>query len=98
MDSGKSRLNVTALSAKLSGMRLNDVNDVIAGNALTAEITNERWNRNLNYKLDVISPDSAAERLLKIAKKMILHFMNFFLLIIWGITELSMSLTKYIPI
>ncbi|HQF42126.1 MAG TPA: metalloenzyme [Ignavibacteriaceae bacterium] len=79
LESGKSRLNVTALSAKLSGMRLNDVNDVIAGNALTAEITNERWNKNLNYKLDVMSPENAAERLLNIAEKNDFTLYEFFL-------------------
>lgn len=79
MNSGKTRLNVTALSAKSAGLRLNDVNDVIDGNALTAEITNERWNKNLNYKLSVISPESAAGRLINIALKNDFTLYEFFL-------------------
>lgn len=67
--SGKSRLSVTALTCKLTGIRLNRVTDVRKGNALTAELTNERWNQRLGYKLPVIKPESAARRLLKIAGK-----------------------------
>jgi 2,3-bisphosphoglycerate-independent phosphoglycerate mutase len=65
--SGKSRLSVTTLSCKLNGMRFNKVADVRTGRALTAEITNERWNTKLNYSLPVIKPQTAARRLLKIA-------------------------------
>ncbi len=65
--SGKSRLSVTTLSCKLNGMRLNKVTDVRRGKAITAEITNERWNSKLKYNLPVIRPKTAAKRLLKIA-------------------------------
>ena len=65
--SGKSRLSVTTLSCRLNGMRLNKVTDVRRGKAITAEITNERWNVKLNYSLPVIKPGTAARRLLKIA-------------------------------
>ncbi len=67
--SGKSRLSVTSLSARLSGLRLNRVSDVRRGNALTAEITNERWNKKLGYTLPVIRPETAAKRLIRIAMK-----------------------------
>jgi phosphopentomutase len=50
-------------------MRLNRVTDVIKGKALTAEITNERWNKKLGYKLSTIKPKTAARRLLKIASR-----------------------------
>ena len=69
INSGRSRLSVTTLTCKLTGIRLNDVKDVSAGNALTAEFTNESWNQRLNYKLKVITPETAARRLLKISKK-----------------------------
>ncbi len=69
LKAGKSRLSVTSLSARLSGLRLNRVTDVRRGNALTAEITNERWNKKLEYSLPVIKPSTAARRLLKIAAK-----------------------------
>ena len=68
INSGRSRLSVTALTCKLSGIRLNKVSDVRSGKALTAELTNERWNKRLGYKLKVITPKAAARRLLKIAK------------------------------
>lgn len=69
VNSGRSRLSVTALTCRLSGIRLNRVTDVRKGNALTAEITNERWNQRLGYKLKVIKPKSAARRLLRISNK-----------------------------
>ncbi len=67
--SGKSRLSATSLSCKLSGMRLNTATDVKRGNALTAEITGERWNKKLGYNLSELSPQTAAQRLLRIASK-----------------------------
>lgn len=67
--SGKTRLNTTALMCRLSGVKLNSVTDVRKGHALTAEITNERWNKRLNYNLKVIRPETAARRLLNIASK-----------------------------
>lgn len=69
INSGKQRLSVTSLSCRLSGMKLNSITDVRKGNALTAEITNERWNKKLGYNLPVIRPETAARRLLKIASK-----------------------------
>lgn len=64
---GKSRLSVTSLSCKLSGLRLNRISDVRRGMALTAEITNERWNKKLGYSLPVLRPTTAARRLIFIA-------------------------------
>ncbi|MDO8549382.1 MAG: metalloenzyme [Ignavibacteria bacterium] len=69
INSGKQRLSVTSLSCRLSGIRLNRIVDVRKGNALTAEITNERWNTKLGYSLPVIKPETAARRLLRIASK-----------------------------
>ena len=66
---GRSRLSVTTLTCKLSGIRLNKVTDVRKGMAITAELTNERWNERLGYKLPIIKPKTAARRLLKIAQK-----------------------------
>ena len=68
INSGKSRLSVTSLTCRLSGIRLNRVSDVRRGKALTAELTNERWNQKLGYKLKVIKPKTAARRLLRIAE------------------------------
>jgi 2,3-bisphosphoglycerate-independent phosphoglycerate mutase len=69
LKSGKTRLSVTTLSCISSGIKLNFVTDVRKANALTAEITNERWNRKLNYNLQVIKPETAARRLLRIASR-----------------------------
>jgi hypothetical protein len=69
IESGRSRLGVTALTCKLAGIKFNTSTDVQSGDALTAELTNERWNKKLGYKLPVISPENAAEILLKIANK-----------------------------
>ena len=69
INSGKTRLNTTALMCRLSGIKLNSVKEVKKGHALTAEITNERWNKRLNYNLKVIKPETAAKRLLKIANE-----------------------------
>ena len=69
INSGRSRLSVTTLTCKLAGIKLNRVSDVRSGKALTAELTNERWNQRLGYKLRVIKPKTAARRLLRIAKK-----------------------------
>lgn len=69
LKSGKTRLSVTTMCCRLSGIPLNRAKDVYAGKALTAEITNAKWNTKLNYKLPVISPIIAAKRLLRLAVK-----------------------------
>ncbi len=69
LKSGKTRLSTTSLSCRLTGLKLNSVTDLRESRALTAEITNERWNRKLKYQLKVISPETAARRLLTIAGK-----------------------------
>ena len=68
VNSGRTRLGVTTLTCQLAGIRLNRVSDVREGRALTAELTNERWNHRLGYKLKVIKPKTAARRLLHIAE------------------------------
>ncbi len=65
--SGKTRLSTTSLCCRLTGLKLNNVADVRKGAALTAEITNERWNKKLNYNLKEIKPAIAAKRLLRLA-------------------------------
>jgi 2,3-bisphosphoglycerate-independent phosphoglycerate mutase len=65
--SGRGRLSVTTLSCKLSGIRLKTTTDLKRGKALTAEITNDRWIKKLEYSLPQISPKLAAKRLLRIA-------------------------------
>jgi len=66
---GRGRLSCTSLCCRLSGLRLNRLTDLKRGKALTAEITNERWIKKLNYDLPEITPERAAKRLLNIANK-----------------------------
>jgi len=79
LNAGKSRLSVTSLSCRLSGMKLNTAADVRKGKALTAEITNERWNKKLGYNLPVIKPQTAAKRLVKIATQNTFTLYEYFL-------------------
>ncbi len=69
INSGKKRLSVTSLSCLLSGVRLNRIADLHRGKALSAEINNERLRNRLGYKLPIIKPITAAQRLLKLAEK-----------------------------
>lgn len=68
IDSGRSRLSVTTLTCKLAGISFNGLEEVKEGRALTAELTNERWNKKLGYNLPVIKPEEAARRLIKISE------------------------------
>lgn len=79
INSGKKRLSATSLMCILNGMRLNRASDVWKGSALTAEITNQRWNLKLGYKLPVISPETAAKRLLNISSKNDFTLFEYFL-------------------
>lgn len=78
LKSGKTRLSTTSLSCRLTGLKLNSVTELRQCKALTAEITNERWNRKLKYQLRVISPETAARRLLRIAGKQDFTLYEFF--------------------
>jgi 2,3-bisphosphoglycerate-independent phosphoglycerate mutase len=77
--SGKQRLSTTSLSCLLSDVKLNTIGDLKRGNAVTAEISNERWNLKLGYSLPVIKPSTAANRLLKIAGKNAFTLYEFYL-------------------
>jgi hypothetical protein len=65
--SGKDRLSVTTLAYRSTGHRLNSSTDVYRRRALTAEITNARWNQKLDYHLPLLTPSGAALRLIRIA-------------------------------
>ncbi len=64
--SGRRRLSVTTLSCILNGMPLNKIADIHRGRALSAEIDNRRLVERMNYKLPVIRPETAADRLLRL--------------------------------
>jgi hypothetical protein len=67
VNSGRRRLSVTTLSCLFSKVKLKKVSDLHRGNALTPEIDNERLANRLGYKIPIIKPTTAANRLLKIA-------------------------------
>lgn len=77
--SGKSRLSTTTLSCRLAGLKLNSVTELRQSKALTAEITNERWNQKLSYHLKVIKAETAARRLLRIAGNNFFTLYEFYL-------------------
>lgn len=58
-----------AYAAHSAGLRLGTASDVRKGKRLTGEITNARWNARLGYRLQVIKPETAAGRLLKISRE-----------------------------
>ena len=69
LKSGGTRLGVTASCCRLNNYRFNKISDVRRGNSLTAEITNDRWNTRFGFNLPLIKPQTAARRLLKLARK-----------------------------
>ena len=79
INSGKKRLSATSLMCQLNGMRLNKATNVRLGKALTAEITNARWNEKLGYSLPIISPETAARRLLRMASQNTFTLYEYFL-------------------
>lgn len=79
INSGKKRLSVTTLSCNLNGMHLNGIDEVVKGEALTAEITNARWNTKLGYNLPIISAEQAAKNLLNISNKNTFTAFEYFL-------------------
>lgn len=77
--SGRTRLSTTTLSCRFSNVKLNTIKEIREKKAITAEITNERWNKRLQYQLKVISPQTAARRVLKVAAKKDFTLFEFFL-------------------
>lgn len=80
LKSGRTRLGVTATCCRLNKFRFNTVSDLRKGKALTSEITNDRWNERLGYKLPLIKAQTAAHRLLKTAGKYKFTLYEFYLL------------------
>ncbi len=69
INSGRKRLNVTTLMALYSKVKMFDVDDMLAGNGISSDLTNRRWNTRLKCNLPIIAPKDAAERLLNITEK-----------------------------
>jgi hypothetical protein len=69
INSGRRRLSVSTLSCVLNGMKLNKISDLRSGKALSPEIDNKRLVEKMNYKLPIITPELAANRLLRIGSQ-----------------------------
>jgi len=77
--SGRTRLSTTTISCRLSNVKLNTIKEIREKKAITAEITNERWNKRLQYQLKVTSPETAARRVLRVAAKKDFTLFEFYL-------------------
>ncbi|MCE1188127.1 MAG: alkaline phosphatase family protein [Ignavibacteria bacterium] len=73
------RLGTASLCYLAAGNKLNTSVQVRNRLALTAEITELRWNEKLNYHLPVITPETAAQRLLRIAGRHSFTLFEYFL-------------------
>ncbi len=60
----RNRWSTTTLMCRQAGVPLNSVEEVLAGKAITAEITQEVWAEKLGIDVPPISPEAAAERFL----------------------------------
>ncbi|MBU0474422.1 MAG: alkaline phosphatase family protein [Bacteroidetes bacterium] len=69
INSGRKRLNVTTLMALASDVQLFALVDLLNEKAISADITNRRWNTKMSYNIPIISPETAADRLLKITSE-----------------------------
>lgn len=71
----KQRWTCTTLMTKSANIKLNTAEDVKEGKALTAELTQEAWRKQLGIDVGEISPEAAADRLLKQSNKydLLLH-------------------------
>jgi hypothetical protein len=59
-----SRLSVTTLSCDMSGVPIRGVDELVSGNAVSADITGAGWAELGHPEVPVIPPETAAERLL----------------------------------
>lgn len=74
---GRARRTTMTQAALAAGLRLRDVQDLQHGQALSAFITNERWNQAAPF-IPVISPEEAGLRLASLAQSHTLTAFEFF--------------------
>ncbi|PWN05954.1 hypothetical protein [Rhodohalobacter mucosus] len=60
--SKKNRWTSTTLMARSAGVRLNTIDDILNGTAVTAEITQYAWREMLGLDVPLITPEEASER------------------------------------
>ncbi|MEJ5304584.1 MAG: metalloenzyme [Ignavibacteria bacterium] len=76
---GKRTLSVTTFSYLAAGKKLNDLQTLLDGKAITAEITNEVWNSKLGYDLPVVSPQKAGKKFYEISQDYHFNLFEYFL-------------------
>ena len=69
ISSRQNRMSAITMSWLMSGFELNDSNALAAGRALSADITNERWNKLGFPVVPVISPQEAGKRLVELTRE-----------------------------
>ncbi len=81
---GHTRLAATTKAAIFAGIKLNDLNALNEGRALSHEIDNSRWKTKLNLPVETITPRRAAENLLRLSEKYDFVFYEYFFTDHWG--------------
>ncbi len=79
LNNGRRTLSVTTYSYLSAGKKLNDVNDLLKGKAITAEITNEIWNSKLGYKLPFRKPQKSGKIFYEISEEYNFNLFEYFL-------------------
>lgn len=75
----RNRWSCTTLMTKSAGLRLNRLQDVIDGSAITAEITQTIWRSRLNLDVPEINPEEASDRILRSLEKYDLVLYEYYL-------------------
>jgi hypothetical protein len=77
--SKRNRWSCTTLMAQAAGQRLNTLDDVLKGEAITAEIIQNAWRDMLGLDVPQILPETAADRLLKSSSRYDLVMYEYYL-------------------
>lgn len=77
--SRRNRWTCTTLMALSAGQKLNGIEELKKGRAITAEIVQDAWRDKLNLDVDKISPEIAAERLIRLLEEYDLVMFEYYL-------------------
>ncbi len=75
----RNRWSSTTLMTRKAGLRLNSVQEVLEGKAITAEITQRVWRERLSLDVPIITEADAADRLVSTASEHDLVLMEYYL-------------------
>lgn len=80
LDRGGRSLSAVQYAVRAAGLPFLTYHDLVAGNALSADFTNEAWHNHLGYAdVPILSPEEAGATLSRIAQKHDLTFYDFWL-------------------